>query len=461
MPTFRLRDVLQATRGTVLGPTPELEFEGVSTDTRTITPRSLFVALAGPRHDAHEFLAEAAGRGARAALVERPSTGSDRPPLVQIKVEDTRAALGDLAREHARRQPARRVAVTGSNGKTTTKDLLAAVLREGGPTVASPRSYNNFIGVPLTLLEIEPDSRFAAIELGTNAPGEIRALARLVAPDVGIVTNCCSAHVERLGDLDGVIEEKGALVEELPAAGLAVLNADDPSFEPIRRRASCEVVSFGVRGPADFLATDLRFDLSRVSFRLDGQPVEVPLGGCHNVYNSLAALAAASVLGIPRDRALAGLREAEGPPMRLRPRRIAELLVVDDTYNANPGSVEAAFRTLAAAEDDTRKVVILGDMMELGEQAAELHRRAGSLVSLLELGLLVAVGDHAESVRQGALDKGFPPERLRTYPDAASAAREVGALLEPGDTVLIKGSRAMAMERIVESLELVGAASAG
>ncbi len=450
---LRLSDVIEATGGRrVGGGAVELELAGVSTDSRRITSGSLFVALKGERFDAHDFLAQAAAHGARAALVERPLAPEKAGPLVQVVVSDARRALGELARAQALRCAARRVAVTGSNGKTTTKELLRAALSAAGPTVASERSFNNDVGVPLTLLSIEPATRFAVLELGSNHPGEIARLADLARPEIGIVTNCAPAHVEFLKDLDGVVEEKGALIAALTESGTAVLNADDPSFPTLRSRARGRVVTFGVRRPADFRAVEIRFDLRRLVYRVRKQRVYVPLGGCHNVYNSLAALAAADVLGVALDEAVASLRRTSPPPMRLFPMHVGGITVIDDSYNANPGSVEAAFRTLGAAPIKGRRVVVLGDMLELGSQAAELHERCGELVSLIPEALVVGVGRHAADVARGARSRGADASHVVTCADAAAAAELLPPLLEPGDTVLVKGSRGMAMERVVEAI---------
>ena len=452
MPALRLSDVVRATGGSAPTGAGELAFTGVCTDTRAITPGCLFVALRGARHDAHDYLAEAARGGARAALVERTVPASRSGGLHQVRVGDGRQALGDVARFHALRCPARRAAVTGSNGKTTTKELLRSALSAGGPTVASERSFNNDVGLPLTLLSIEPDTRFAVLEMGTSRPGEIARLADLGRPELGIVTNCAAAHIEALKDVEGVVHEKGALVAALPPDGVAVLNADDPALATLRRRTSARVVTFGVRRPADFRAVDIRFDLRRLVYRLRGERVYVPLGGCHNVYNSLAALAAAEAFGIPLRDAIAALRRTQRPPMRLEPLKVGGITLIDDTYNANPGSVEAAFRTLAAVPLRGRRVIVLGDMLELGAQSSQLHRRCGELASLLPEGLLVAAGPHAADVAGGAASRGADPARVVTCADAEEAAALLPDLLQPGDTVLVKGSRGMAMERVVAAI---------
>jgi len=451
-----LKDVLLATQGSVLGSANDLQFDRVGTDTRTTTSGDLFVALRGQRFDGHRFLAEAARKGARAAMVDSSSDLGAGLPLIVVK--DTISALGDLASTLARGKKASRLAVTGSNGKTTTKELLRAALSAKGRTVASHKSFNNFVGVPLTLLQIEPGTDFAVLELGTNHRGEIARLSALASPWVGVITNCGQAHVGPLGGVQGVVEEKGALLDALPGDGVAVLNADDASIDAFKERAHCRVVTFGIRQKADYRAVDIRFDLRRLCFHLQGERVFVPLGGCHNVYNSLAAIAAAEAVGVSRAAAIRSLRRIEGPPMRLTPLRTRRFCIIDDCYNANPGSVEAAFRTLAAVHSQGRKVVVLGDMLELGEQSEELHRAAGRWVSLLPLDLLVAVGRFSSFVREGALLTGFPEDRVRVCADARSAARlfEDEPLLRSGDTILVKASRSMTLEVLVEALQLLG-----
>ena len=458
---LRLREVLTDLGASVHGAAAELEFQSVSTDGRAPQPDALFVALRGPRFDGHDFLAQAAARGATAALVERPLP-PESVPLVQIRVPDTLEALRRLAHAHARRTDARRVGVTGSNGKTTTKELLRAALSVGGPTLASEKSFNNHIGVPLTLLGIRPETAFAVVELGTNRPGEIAALAELTGPELAVVTNCSCAHVEQLGGLEGVVQEKGALLEALPEDGIAVLNADDESFEALAARARGSVIAFGVRRRAKYRASAVEVELTRSRFQLDGLRVELGLGGCHSVYNALAALAVAAELGLDRAEVSEALRTADTPPMRLQLTERGPLQILDDSYNANPGSVKAAFQTLSAARDGRRNVVVLGTMRELGEHAAQLHREAGELVGMLDgEALLVAVGEFAGDVRDGALGKDFAEERILTFDTTEEAARRLPTWLRPGDRVLVKGSRAMAMERIVEALAVAGAACAG
>jgi UDP-N-acetylmuramoyl-tripeptide--D-alanyl-D-alanine ligase len=463
VPSFRLTEVIAAVLGRAVGaagPVADAALAGVATDTREVARGSLFVALRGERFDAHDFLEDAARSGARAALVDRPLPPERMASLAAagmtlVEVDDSRRAFGRLGRWHASRCNARRVAVTGSNGKTTTKELLRAALQPAGATVASPKSFNNDVGLPLTLLAIEPATRFAVLELGTNHPGEIAALADLARPEVGIVTNCSHSHVEFLGDLDGVIREKGALLEALPAHGVAVLNADDPAAVSLRARTRARVVTFGIRRPADFRAVDIRFDFRRLVFRLRGQRTYVPLGGCHNVGNALAAIAAADALGVPVASAIAAIRSVAAPPMRLAPLRLDGVTLIDDTYNANPGSVEAALRTLAAMKPpaDGRRIVVLGDMLELGAQAAALHTKCGELMSLLPDAWLLAAGRHAFDVAAGAAARGLPPDRILTCADGAAAAALAVPMLRRGDLVLVKGSRGMQMERVVRAIE--------
>lgn len=460
MPSFRLSEVITAVAGRAAGAAADRGLDGVATDTREVARGGLFVALRGERFDAHDFLEDAARAGAGAALVDRPQSPERIAALAAagmalVEVDDVRRAFGRLGRWHAARCGARRVAVTGSNGKTTTKELLRAALSAAGPTVASRKSFNNDVGLPLTLLSIEPATRFAVLEIGTNHPGEIAALADLARPEVGIITNCSHSHIEFLGDLDGVVREKGALLEALPPHGVAVLNADDPAEPTLRARTRARVVTFGIRRPADFRAVDIRFDFRRLVFKLRGQRTYVPLGGCHNVGNALAALAAADALGVPLADAIAALWRVEAPPMRLAPLRLDGVTLLDDTYNANPGSVEAALRTLAAmpAAAVGRRFVVLGDMLELGPQSPELHRKCGELMGLLPDAWLLAAGAQAHAVAAGAAARGLPAERILTCADGAGAAALVVPLLQRGDFVLVKGSRGMQMEQVVRAIE--------
>lgn len=445
-------EVLSVTGGAQVGALPP-SFCGITTDTRSISTGELFVALRGENHDAHEFLASAAEAGAAAAVVSKEPEG--RAPLPLIVVKDTSVALLALAAFHRKRLRARVIAVTGTNGKTTTKDLIRAALGARNKVVASPKSFNNFVGVPITLFLADATTDFVVMEVGTNSVGEIETLAKVIQPDVAVITNVAAAHLEGLGDVDGVRKEKGALLDHVRAGGVSVLNRDDASYDALSARAakgpSARVVGCGVRKRADYIATMPFCDLDRVAFHLNGRArVRVPLLGCHNLYNVLMALAVAVECGVDEERAAVALKDFVGPPMRLKKHVRGRRLVIDDTYNANPGSMTAAAKTFAALAVSGRKVLVLGDMLELGDGSAALHREVGRGLSCGEFDLIAAVGDLAPCILDGARESGIREEALVHYPTTEACARDLPGRLLPDDAVLVKGSRRMSLERVVE-----------
>jgi UDP-N-acetylmuramoyl-tripeptide--D-alanyl-D-alanine ligase len=443
-------DICAATGAIASADAPEI-VESISTDTRTACTRGLYVALKGERFDGHDFLADAARQGAVAALVDRDLPNS---PLPTFRVADVGRALLALAAFYRQRLRAKVVAVTGSNGKTTTKDLTARALSPRFRVVRSPSSFNNFVGVPLTLFAADDSTDVVVLEVGTNAPGEIATLGAVARPDAAIITTIAAAHLEGLGSIEGVLAEKGSLLEYLRPNGFAVLNADEEhSIDALKARTRHRSVTVGVRRRANYVATMPACDLDRIAFHLNGRDkVRLPLLGCHNLYNSLFALAVAIEFGVAPEAACASLRDFEGPPMRLKKSRVGNWLVIDDAYNANPGSMKAAIKTLATLAVAGRRVIVLGDMLELGAASEAMHREVGHQLSCGEFDLVVGVGDRAPAILDGARERGLDAARLRSYPDSAACARELPKLLAPGDTILIKGSRRVGLERVVKTL---------
>ena len=369
-----------------------------------------------------------------------------------VRVESTLSALMNLARYYRRKRAPVVVGVTGTNGKTTTKELLGRVLSRAGPTVYSERSFNNFVGLPRTVFRLEKETRYAVFELGTNRPGEISALTAVAAPEVGIVTNVSASHLEGLKDEDGIAREKSSLLAGLEGRRLSVLNRDDPYYDRLAAAASGPVVTFGICHRAEYTATHIHVDFEGVSFEVRGHALHLPLLGLHNIYNGLAVFACASELGLSPEVIAAEFDRFEAPPMRLKPIRKGTLLVIDDAYNANPGSMASAIKTFSVLPVPGRKVVILGDMLELGERSALLHRRVGEQLSCGEFDRVIAVGGKAREYLLGAADRGVPEEKLLWFEDAAAAADRMPGLLEKDDAVLIKGSRKMGLERIVTAI---------
>jgi UDP-N-acetylmuramoyl-tripeptide--D-alanyl-D-alanine ligase len=430
---------------------------GVSIDSRTLKEGELFVAIRGDRFDGHDFVPDAVRRGAWGVLVERSALGA-RPDALGgvrnlIPVDDTLRALQEMSLLHRRKFSLPVVGITGSNGKTTTKEMLAAILVRRGPVLKNEGNLNNHIGVPLTLFKLREQHRAAVIEMGMSGLGEIGLLARLAEPGVGVITNIGPAHLQFLGSTDTVAQAKGELLQGMRQDGTAVLNADDRYFSTLRALFPGRVLSFGMGGRADVYATDIdqQEDGTAMTLHAPGGSVGVRIrtAGRHNVANALAAAAAAAALGVPQDEVKAGLEDFRPVAMRSELRVIRGMRVLADCYNANPASVAAALETLAAM-GGTRTVAVLGDMLELGESAAGAHRDAGRTAAGLRIGAVITVGALGRLIAEGARAGGMAADRVREADTPSQAAVMLRSIAQAGDMVLIKGSRGMKMETVLE-----------
>jgi len=442
-----LRWVAEATGGNLQG--ADLRFVGLGTDTRTLNAGELFVALRGERFDAHDLVAQAQARGAAAAVVERPVQA---PGLPLIVVADTRRALGLLARAWRRRFAIPVIAITGSNGKTTTKEMVASILRQQGATLATLGNLNNDIGVPLTLFRLAASDRYAVIEMGANGPDDITTLVAIAEPTVALVTLCGPAHLAGFGSLDGVARAKGQIYSQLRAPHTALLNVDDPHHAAWQTTAgAARILRFGLGAGASVTATEIqpaglgagsRFTLQ---VGTEAVTVDLPLDGLHNVRNALAAAAVGVALELPLAAIKAGLEAVPPVKGRLNVRRLpAGATLIDDTYNANPASLAAALDLLATQPGS--RWLVLADMGELGPSAVELHREAGRAARAAGVSRLFAIGPLA-----GAAADAFGAEALRfaTREDALLVLREQ---LTEDVTLLCKGSRSMALDLLVKAL---------
>jgi UDP-N-acetylmuramoyl-tripeptide--D-alanyl-D-alanine ligase len=429
----------------------DVSFCSVSTDSRTLAANDLYIALKGPRFDGHAFVAQAIEKGAVAVMVSEPQTVA----TPQLQVADTRLGLGRLAGLWRERFSVPLVAITGSNGKTTVKELLAAILRQRGRVLATQGNLNNDIGLPLTILRLQGEA-YAVVEMGANHPGEIGYLSQVAHPDVALITNAGAAHLEGFGDLQGVAHAKGEILSGLKSSGVAVLNADDTYFSLwCGLLGERRLISFGAS-----LQADVRCDLSqsemrwtdsgfynqmRVSYQERQIDVKLALAGQHNLMNALAAIAGALAVGCSAGEIEQGLASVEPVAGRLQMHTTpAGYRLIDDTYNANPNSVEAAVEVLRSAPGE--QILVLGDLAELGEQSAILHSQLGAKAKqagLAHLYTLGALSRHAaEGFGDGAHAFSSLDELIGTLKDS----------LGQGDTLLVKGSRSAAMERVVNSL---------
>jgi len=468
VPDFPAEMVLAATRGRLVnGPLPTM-LRGVSTDTRTLTAGALFVALKGEKFDGHEFVAEAFRGGAGGALVAR-EVAVARP---QVVAGDTLIALGALAAAHRATLGVKAIAVTGSTGKTTTKEMIAAILSCGWETARTPGNFNNEIGVPLALLELGASHRAAVVELAMRGRGQIAYLAEMVRPQVGVVTNIGLSHLELLGSREAIAETKAELVEALPADGAAVLNGDDEFLGYLKARSQARVISFGRSESADVRAEQIEVgEKGEVTLRLRGwwgeEEVRLRAAGRHHALNAAAAAAAAMAAGAEREWLAKGLAAFEAADLR---GQIVEApggyTVIADCYNAAPDSMRVALELLVDLPG-RRKWAVLGDMKELGPLSADWHRDIGRLVAEMPIAFLVTVGELGRFIAGGARARGErataegrPCEgnaggrELGVWEaaDNPGAAQLVAAGIGAGDVVLVKGSRVMKMEEVVASL---------
>lgn len=459
--TFSVEEVLKATEGILLQGEKSLFFQGVSTDSRTVKEGDLFVALKGIHFDGHHYVLEALRKKAGGVLMEKRARdfrwNGDRSKTV-IAVKNTLQALGDLAHARRRKYGPTVVGVTGSNGKTTTKEMIAACLETTFPVLKSPGNLNNLIGLPLTLLSLNGKERMVVLELGMNVPGEVRRLTEIAEPDVGLITNIQKVHLEGMGSLERLAQEKGELFRRMRQDGAIVVNSDDAKVVVLASEFSGQKITFGVEGPADLMAQKIRLDQNGTSFTLlsEGEEMEVtlPALGKHFVLNALAAFAVATLFGIDGRRSKEALEQFKPYSMRMEVCRLkGDRTLIDDAYNANPRSMELALDTLAEIRGKGRAIAVLGDMLELGGFSEEAHLQLGEKIGQLSIDFLIVLGTFAPKVLESAVRQGLKPERARVVESHSEAVAWLKRVTQEGDWILIKGSRAMAMEKIAEAMK--------
>lgn len=440
-------------------PREEREITGYSIDSRSVQPGELFFAIRGPNHDGHAYAAAAVAAGAAAVVAERAWAAENAPGAPLIAADDTAEALRRLARAARRRWNRPVVAVTGSNGKTTTKELIGAALSVRMKVAKSAGNLNNEFGLPLSLLRFDGGAEVGVVEMGMNHPGEIRRLADIAEPAVGVVTNVNAVHLEFFDSVDGIARAKRELIESLPATGTAVLNADDARVRDFASVHPGQTVTFGIDQPAGFRAVDLEENTPsgvrfRATFRGEDRGVEFSssLPGRHNVSNMLAAIATASVFGIGLAELPEALSSVGAGRMRGEILDLGGVRVISDCYNSNPRAVAAMLEVLRASPA-RRRIAVLGEMRELGTAAAELHRETGKLAARAGLDLLIAVTGDAREIAESAREAGMPAAATEFFETAQQAGERLARIVRPGDHVLLKGSRGVALEKALAVLE--------
>lgn len=455
MKPLSLQSVRQAVGGRALSSISEssASITCVCTDSRRMEPGSLFIAIKGEIHDGHDHLPQAAAGGAVAALVQT-MPDVKLPNLPMILVPDTRIAMGKLARAVRKQMVSKVIAVAGSNGKTSTKFLIDSAIRNHLRGSISPKSFNNDIGVPLTIFPADPIQDYLVLELGTNHPGEIKRLTEMALPDIAVITNCGPEHLEFLGDLMGVRQENSSIIAGLNPAGALIVNGDDPELLDAVRSYKGKVITFGFKNTNDLFAGDIECDSSGVHFRLNNSRhhVFVPMLGKHTAANALAAIAVARRLGLSEDQIIQSLATATGPEMRLQLKDVNGITIINDAYNANPASMKAALETLRSLAVSGRRVAILGDMRELGHSTDRFHREIGEFAATCELDQLHCVGPKSALIAQAAVDKKMAPKSVTCHEDCHAAAKALAKAFRPGDTVLLKASRTIHLETVADAI---------
>ena len=451
MDPLPLSTIAQFAGGELVGGVATTLVTRVSTDSRTIKQGDLFVALRGEKFDAHKFIGQVAQAGAAAAIVDRKWSGSAPEGVATIRVDDTLIAYQQLAANYRKSLSLIVIGITGSNGKTSTKDFTASVLARRFRVTKTEGNFNNHIGVPRTILEATSSDQVAVWEIGMNHRGEIAALAKLIMPDAAIITNIGVAHIEYMGSREAIAEEKGDLAAALSEKGYLILNADDPFSEAIAARTKARVMLAGINhgtiraSEIEQTAEGAEFTISERAHRAR---VQLPVPGLHMVQNALLATAAGRVYAMTLEECAAGLHGAPLTRARLQMREIGGVQFIDDSYNANPDSMKAALRTLAELDSSGRRIAVLGHMSELGAESAQGHREVGETAAELSIDELITTDEKSAPIADAARRCGL--EKSSAAKDVRAASELLAQTVAPGDLVLVKGSRSAATERVIE-----------
>lgn len=463
MNSFRVREIVKAVSGELIKGNPKAVFTKVSTDTRQITEGDLFFALVGEKFDAHDFIDKAISGGAAGIVVNRPvQTGAWQGTV--IVVNDTLAGLQALARYNREQFTGLVIGVTGSNGKTTTKDMISSVLEQKFRTLKTQGNFNNHIGLPLTLLKLDNTYGAAVLEMGMRGLGEIDLLAGIAKPDGAVITNIGETHIERLGSVSNIAQAKGEILKHIRQEGFAVLNGDDSNVRAQAEWCQGRVIYYGTGGGVSLLAVDITPKDSRTvakdgrsapfSLKTPAGSIEItlPVPGRHNVLNAMAAAGVGLEAGLSLEEVKKGLENVTLTGMRLEITEGSSGTIIDDTYNANPASVKAALGILADMGAGRRKIAVLGDMYELGHRASEGHREVGVEAAKLKVDVLITVGKLAEDIAIGATFADEPPAEVISLNTISEVKKYLPRVVRTGDVILVKGSRGMKMEEVVTTL---------
>ncbi|MBA2242189.1 MAG: UDP-N-acetylmuramoyl-tripeptide--D-alanyl-D-alanine ligase [Chthoniobacterales bacterium] len=460
MDTLPLSKIAEFAKGVLTAGDPNAQITRLSTDSRTIQAGDLFVPIRGENFDGHRFIAQTWERGAAGALVEHGWSGTAPAQFALIRVTDTLAAYQQIAAGYRRSLGLKVIAITGSNGKTSTKDFVAAALGHRFHVTKTEGNFNNHVGLPQTILEASSEDEIGVWELGMNHPGEIASLAQIAAPDAAVITNIGIAHIEFMGSREAIALEKGALAECVGNAGTVILNADDPFSAAIARRTRAKTIFAGIHA-GSLRAEEIRQSAGGSEFTvLEGAHrcrAQLPVPGLHMVQNAILAIAAGRAFGLSLEDCAAGLASTPLTKARLQLREIRGVRFLDDSYNANPESMKAALRTLVELDAEGQRIAVLGHMRELGVESSRGHAEVGHAAAALRIDRLITIGELSAEIAQAAQGAGL--EEATNVASPAAAAELLTEITSPGDLVLVKGSRAARTERVLE--EFASRASAG
>ena len=459
MISINLKDLAEVVKGEIVSGAGHEIFPGCSIDSRKIGKGCLFIAIKGENKNGHQFIGEAVAQGAAGVLLSEGVEEAKKLPRspVLIRVRDTLRALQDIAEYHVKRQGAPVLGITGSNGKSTVKEMASAILSTRYAVLKNQGNLNNHIGLPLTLLELEPRHEVAVLEMGMSGLGEIRRLCEIARPRYGAITNIGTAHLEKLGSLDMVLKAKKELVDFLDERGAAVLNREGYGFDALIKGIRGRVVTFGSGEDADYRARDVEFRDEGVEFTLvvrnkDSARCGIKAPGRHNLANALCAAAAAGLMGMDAREIARGLEIYEPLPMRLQTMEWRGAVIINDAYNANPDSMAAALEVLASRKAQGKRIFVEGDMLELGPYSDSAHEKIGKLAAERGIHLLVTFGEKAALSGKAAVENGMERNMVRSFNDPEEAGGFLRSVVKKGDCLLVKGSRGMEMERIIEKV---------
>jgi len=464
MQSMNCNEVLEAVNGILIAGNNFTEFSNISADSRTIEKDELFIPIKGERFDGHDFIADAFKKGAAGTITHKdPQNIIEKNEELLFKdktiiyVNDTKEALFNIASYYRRKFSIPFIGITGSVGKTSTKNAIACILQQKYNVLKTPGNFNNDIGVPLTVFKLEPHHEAAVFEMGMSAEGEIRQLTSIIKPDIGVITNIGITHIEKLGSRQNILKAKLEIIESMDENGLLVLNGDDDLLYGLKDSLDKKVIYFGISNDVDYKAYNIKnageagiyFD---INIKGEKYNIHVPTPGMHNIYNILAGIIVGIEMGLSAEQVIEGVKNFKQDRMRLNIIEHNNVKIIDDTYNASPQSMEAALRLLNDINTNTRRIAVLGDMLELGDWAFASHYNIGKLAFLLGIDYILAVGQYSQYLIKGAIESGADFNKAKSFSSKEEAIPFLKNILKEGDVVLIKGSRAMKMENVVSEL---------